>query len=299
MSPASDASHRRSTEIRKVLRLVLWLNIAVLAIKLGVWVLSGALSVLAESLHSTLDASNNVFALAIARIASREPDADHPYGHGKFETVGALALVGVLSVTVFELVQQAYLRFAGGGMASGEVGALALVLMAGSLVAGLLVSRYEASAGRRLESPLLLADAAHTRADTLATAAVLIGLVAVRFGYPVADPLTTVLVAVIIAYTGWGIIRQTVPVLVDERAVHPLRVEALAYSVDGVEGAYSIRSRGRTGEVFAELTIAVDPTLDVSTSHDIADAVETCVGEAIGAREVVVHVEPAERDAGQ
>jgi cation diffusion facilitator family transporter len=231
--------------------------------------------------------------LAIARVAARGPDAEHPYGHGKFETLGALALVGVLSVTVVELLRQAYARFHSGGLAVTDVSAAALALMGFTLVAGFAVARYEAAAGRRLDSALLLADAAHTRSDVLATAAVLIGLGAVRIGFPLADPVTTVLVACIIAYTGWRIVLETVPVLVDERAVHPGHIEALAAEVEGVRAVYSVRSRGRPGEVFAELTIAVDPTLDVATSHDIADAVEVCVAEALSAREVVVHVEPA------
>lgn len=289
-------SSERNRLVRHTLRLVLALNAAVLAVKLAVWGLSGALSVLAESLHSALDATNNVFALTIARVAAREPDADHPYGHGKFETVGALALVGVLSVTVFELVQQAWLRFNSGAGASADVGQAALALMVFSLIAGIAVSRYEAEMGRRLDSTLLLADAAHTRADVLATGAVIVGLVAVRMGYPLADPVATVLVAAVIARTGWEIIRETVPILVDERAVHPLRIRDLANDVAGVEAAYAIRSRGRPGQIFAELTIAVDPDLDVTTSHEIADTVEDRVTRSLDAREVVVHVEPAPRD---
>ena len=294
MTPTAAApSESKPTQVRRILIWVLWLNLGVLAVKMVVWILSGALSVLAESMHSALDAANNVFALAIARIAARGPDAEHPYGHGKFETLGALALVGVLSVTVVELLRQAYARFLSGGLAVTEVSPTALALMGFTLVAGSVVARYEAAAGRRLGSPLLLADAAHTRADVLATGAVLIGLGAVRAGFPLADPATTVLVACLIAYTGWRIVLETVPVLVDERAVHPARIKTLATEVEGVQSAYAVRSRGRPGEIFAELTIAVDPTLDVAASHQIADAVEVRLARALGAREVVVHVEPA------
>ena len=295
MTIATDAARAaRPKQVRRILTLVLWLNLGVLAVKIVVWLLSGALSVLAESMHSVLDAANNVFALAIARLAARGPDDDHPYGHGKFETLGALALVGLLSVTVVELLRQASLRFFSGEVTAIEVSPVALGLLALSLVAGIVVSRYEAAAGRRLGSELLLADAAHTRADVLATGAVLIGLVTVRAGYPTADPITTALVACVIGYTGWGIVREIVPVLVDERAVDPLRIESLTCGIEGVRAAYAIRSRGRPGEIFAELTIAVDPTLDVAESHAIADAVEVRLSNSLNAREVVVHVEPAE-----
>lgn len=286
-------SSARAAEVRRVLLIVLWMNLAVIGVKLGVWALSHALSVVAEMFHSSLDATNNLFALALARVAAREPDDDHPYGHTKFETLGALALVGILSVTVFELIQHAILRAMAGQYPSADISPWAVALMGFSAVAGIAITRYESRVGRRLGSDLLLADAAHTKSDVFTTLAVLVGLVAIRLGYPAADPVATILVALLIAHTGWGIIKETVPVLVDSRAVDPERIEALALGVEGVFSAYHIRSRGRRPERFAELTIAVAPDLDVATSHAMADEVERRVSEALGAREVVVHVEPA------
>ncbi|MEQ9399157.1 MAG: cation diffusion facilitator family transporter [Longimicrobiales bacterium] len=283
----------RARQVRAVLRRVLWMNVGVIALKAGVLWLSGALSVMAELLHSSLDAANNVFALAFASVAAQEPDEDHPYGHRKFETLGALALVGVLSVTVFELLKSAAVRLGGQPAHPPDVGYPALALLALSLGAGVAITRYESRVGKRLGSDLLLADAAHTRADVLATVAVLLGLVAVRLGYPLADPIVTILVAALVARTGWGIVKETVPVLVDTRAMPPERIESLCLEVDGVRSAYGIRSRGRSGDVFAELTIAVDADLDVAASHAIADQVEHHVATGIAAREVMVHVEPA------
>ena len=294
MTGAEEERAVRGAEVRRVLRLVLWLNLGVVLLKAVVWGLSGALSVLAEVGHSSLDAANNVFALTLARVAARAPDEDHPYGHQKFETLGALALVGVLSVMVFELLKQAVVTLASDAPRAVEVGPLALGLLLTGLAAGIAITRYESRAGKRLGSDLLLADAAHTRADVLTTVAVLVGLVAIRLGFPAADPIATIVVAGLIAHTGWEIVQETVPVLVDSRAVAPEQIEGVARSVAGVRSAYGIRSRGRPGEIFAELTIAVDATLDVTGSHEIADRVERRVAEAIVAREVVVHVEPWE-----
>jgi cation diffusion facilitator family transporter len=284
----------REREVRRVLLLVLWLNVGLIGVKVGVWVLAQAISVVAEVLHSSLDAANNVFALAVARVAARGPDEEHPYGHRKFETLGALALVGVLSITVFELLQQAITRLSTGEGLSSDVSIWAIGLMAVSAILGAVVARYEANVGRRLGSHLVQADAAHTQADVLATAAVLLGLLAVRAGFPAADPIAAIVVALLIAYTGWTIVRETVPVLVDHRAVDPIHIESLAMEVDGVQAAYRIRSRGQRGERFAELTIAVNPDLDVKESHAIADATEDRIADALGAREVMIHVEPHE-----
>jgi cation diffusion facilitator family transporter len=279
--------------VRRVLLLVLWLNAAVVALKLAAFVSSRVLSVFAEAVHSSLDGMNNVFALWIARVAARAPDEDHPYGHHKFETLGALALVGFLSITVFELLQRSVLQVFGGERPQIEATRLALVVMSVSTVAGFAASWWEARRGRELSSQILLADAAHTRSDVLTSIAVLAGLVAIRAGHPGADPWITMAVALIIAHTGWRILRETVPVLVDQRAVDPTRIQHVAERVPQVSSAYGIRSRGRPGEIFAELTISVAPNLDVTRSHEIADEVERRVGAELGAREVVVHVEPA------
>jgi cation diffusion facilitator family transporter len=289
----TDGRNARSTEVGRVLRGVLWLNICVVSLKLMAFVSSQVLSVFAEAVHSSLDASNNVFALWIARVAARGPDEDHPYGHHKFETLGALALVGFLSITVFELVQRSIVRLTTDTPPEIRATPLALWVMSTSMVVGFAVAGWEARRGRALGSDILLADAAHTRADVLTSAAVLAGLMAIRAGYAEADPWITIAVAVIIARTGWSILRETVPVLVDERAVDADRIRRVAEAVPEVNSAYGIRSRGRPGDMFAELTISVAAQLDVRRSHEIADEVERRVGGELGAREVVVHVEPA------
>ncbi len=277
-----------------MLRDVLWMNLGLVALKIVAFFSSGALSLVAETLNSSLDASNNVFALWIARVAGQEPDERHPYGHHKFETLGALVLVGILSISVFELARRALGQLLGGAGPERVVATpLALGLMVVSLAAGIAISVYEARRGRALGSDILLADAAHTRSDVYSMLAVLAALVAIRLGWSQADPWITLVVAALIAHTGWHIIRESVPVLMDERAVDPERIQRIAEGHAGVHAAYGIRSRGRPGEIFAELTISVDPELDVTRSHAIADAVEERVAQALVAREVVVHVEPA------
>src|SRR5205085_11730265 len=106
------------------------------------------------------------------------------------------------------------------------------------------------------------------------------------------DAFVTLIVAFLIARAGLHIVQTTVPILVDERAVDEVRIARIALDTPGVRNSFAVRSRGRTGEIFAELTITVAPTLNVAEAHLIADAVERSVADAVGAREVVVHVEP-------
>jgi cation diffusion facilitator family transporter len=293
-APPPRTPDYRDEKVRKVLVQILLLNLAVVLVKAVAWWSSSALSVAAETAHSGLDALNNVVALSFAAVAAREPDEDHPYGHQKFETLGALVVASFLSVTVFELVRSAVGELVSGVPGDVEGTPLAIGLMAASILVGTAVSTYERRQGRRLASDLLLADAAHTRTDVLAALAVLGGLVAVRLGYPWADPVISLAVAGVIALTGWEIVKGTVPVLVDERAVEARAVRRMVEEMAGVVSCYGVRSRGKPGEVFAELTIAVRSELDVTRAHQIADEVERTVGERLAARDVVVHVEPWE-----
>src|SRR5438445_13839302 len=106
MSPA-DKALERSRAVRRVLGGLLVANIAVLITKATIGTLAGSLAVLGDALHSSVDAAYNVLGPVVVRVAAKEPDEDHPYGHGKFETLGALGIVGFLSITCFELIRGA------------------------------------------------------------------------------------------------------------------------------------------------------------------------------------------------
>ncbi len=201
-------------------------------------------------------------------------------------------MVAFLSITVYELVRTALGRIGGDGGAPVDT-ALGVWVMGASLVVGVAASEYERRRGTALSSELLLADAAHLRADVFVTLAVLVGLLLTRLGWRTGDAWTTLLVAILILRTGVHILRETIPVLVDEAAVEATEIRRMAEAMDGVDAAYDVRSRGRReGARFAELTIAVRSGLDIEEAHEIADLVEDEVRRRLGARRVVVHVEP-------
>ncbi len=288
----------RPLEVERVLRLLLVVNLGMVAAKAFAGWRTGSLAVLGGALDSAVDSLTSVIAVVLARVAAQEPDERHPYGHAKFETLGALVIVAFLSITVFELAQGGISRLRGGGAGHEQGGMLAIGVMTGSLVVGIVASAYEARRGRELGSDLLMADAAHLRADVLVTVAVLAGLLLQRAGFRNADAWATLLVCALIARTGWEIVREAVPVLVDERAVEAAELTAAAEAMAGVHAVYDVRSRGKHGAVFAELTIAVGRGIDVETAHEIADTVERHLQTRFGARGVIVHVEPLGRERG-
>src|SRR2546421_513470 len=170
-----------SAHVRRVFIGLLVANLAVVGVKLWVGFASGSLAVLGGAVDSCVDALNNVVGLIVIRVAAKEPDEDHPYGHGKFETLGALAIVGFLSITCFELVREAVNHLVSGthrvDVSNWQLGWLAL-----TLGANVLVTWYEHRRGTELGSELLVVDAAHTRADVFVTAGVLVSGLLMRRG---------------------------------------------------------------------------------------------------------------------
>lgn len=289
------AARGRREEVRGVLLRVLAANVVVIAAKLWVGITSGSIAVLGDAAHSGIDAVNNLVGLAAMRVAAAPPDELHPYGHGKFETLAALAVAAFLSVTCFELVESAIGRLLAGGSAP-RIEPLMLAVLAVAMAVNGAVAWSEARAGRRLSSEILTADARHTASDVLVTAAVLVGLgLTALSGWTWADAVLALLVAGIVAKSGYDILRETIPVLVDERAMDPNRIRSLVDRMPGVEATSQIRSRGRRGEAFAELTIHVARDETVVIAHEIADRVERAVAREMGFARVTVHVEPPRR----
>jgi cation diffusion facilitator family transporter len=282
-----------SAAVRRVLTGILFANISVVIAKAVVGILSGSLAILGDALHSSVDALYNVLGLIVVRVAARAPDEDHPYGHRKFETLGALAIVIFLSVTCFELGRSAVMKLVAGGHAI-ELSDLGLGILLGTLGMNVLVTWYENRRGHELRSELLIADAAHTRTDVFITIGVLLGSLFARQGYLWVDPIVAVVVAILCVRVAYQIFLRTVPTLVDERAIPARTIRQTAEAVDGVMSVYHIRSRGaNAGSVrFAEVTIAVDPNANVAAAHAIADAVEERLKHDLELEEVTVHVEP-------
>ncbi|MDF2776189.1 MAG: cation efflux system protein, partial [Geminicoccaceae bacterium] len=197
--------------MRGVLARVLVLNLLVVAIKLAVGLRTGALSVLGAALESSLDLLNNVVGMILVSVAARAPDESHPYGHAKFETLGALVIVTFLSISCFELLREGIVQLRRAHVPASpsnlEVGLIVLTLAVNAIIVV-----YERRRGRELSSAFLVADAAHTNSDLYVTLLALASLLLTRVGFGAVDPVLALVVAVIIAWNGYQILRETVPI---------------------------------------------------------------------------------------
>ena len=286
--------------VRKVLLITLLLNLFVMVLKAVLGWSTGSLSLIADALHSVTDSANNILGLITSRFSSPIPDRDHPYGHQKFEAVGALGIAAFLGIACFEILQGAIEGILQGGKPV-KISASELWLLLIVLGVNIFVAFYERSVGRRVGSAILIADAKHTMSDVWVTITVLAGLIGVWQGRVLNLPglgwLDVILafpVALLVFRSGWEVLKENLPWLVDEMAIAPEAIHAIALSVPGVINCHDIASRGLLGrQVFIEMHLIVDAK-DVDTAHSITEAVESLLEERFSPARILIHVEPPE-----
>jgi cation diffusion facilitator family transporter len=279
-------------EVRKVLIITLLLNLFVLGLKAVVGYWTGSLSLLADALHSVTDSANNVLGLIASKFSSPQPDREHPYGHHKFEGVGALGIASFLGIACFEILQGAVERILKGGGEPVRISPPELWLLLIVLGVNIFVAFYERAVGKRVGSSILIADATHTMSDIWVTISVIAGLIGVWLGYQWMDLVLAFPVALLVFWSGWSVLKENLPWLVDQMAIAPEAIHEIATSVPGVINCHAIASRGVLGrQVFIEMHLIVDAP-DVETAHHITEEVESRLEERFRPVRILIHVEP-------
>ncbi len=287
------SNSRRQATVQRVLVITLVLNLTVMGIKIVVGVITGSLSLAADGLHSLTDSANNVLGLVASRYSNPEPDREHPYGHQKFEAVGALGIAAFLGVACFEIVQGAIQRLINGGETNVNGSELWLLLLVLGINIG--VAFYERREGQRVQSPLLIADAYHTMSDVWITIAVIFGLIGVwLLNWQWLDIALALPVAALVLWSGWQVLRQNLPWLVDEMAIAPEAIRQVAISVPGVIDAHDITSRGIVGrQSFIEMHLVLN-VKELNTAHQITEEIERLLEQRYDPVRIIIHMEPPE-----
>jgi cation diffusion facilitator family transporter len=267
--------------------------LALVATKLLVGLATSSLGILAEALHSGLDAVAALLSLYAVGVAERPPDEQHQYGHGKAQHLAALSEAAILAAVAIWIGFEAVVRLrTGGGDVQPEW--YAFVLLFGVLIVD--AARWSVSfrTGTRERNAALLASAWHFASDFAGTTAVLIGLALVSAGYPRADAVAALTVAALVLVAAARLAARNIDALMD-RAPSGLdrRIGQIAQDVPGVVEVRSVRVREAGGESFADVVIGVSRLEGLERSHQTMDQVEDAVRSQIGHAQVTVHVEPS------
>ena len=282
----------RRQEVRRVLAVALVMNIAMSLLKLSVGVLSGSLAVIADAMHSATDALSSLAGLITNSLSDPRPDRDHPYGHHKYEAVGALGIAGFILFTALEILLRSSERMLE-GFPQIRVTTQELVILGLVLGFNLLLAGYEYSEGRRLNNSLLKADAQHAASDVWTTVVVLVGMAgAMIFKVNWLDIALAIPLALLLIKVCWQVLRQTLPWLVDHIAIAPESIHAESMAIPGVLNCHDIASRGVLGQqVFIDMHLIVDAE-DLITAHTITERVEARLDQKFGPVRCTIHLEP-------
>lgn len=287
------AEQDRFRRISKVLWIVLILNFGVAGAKLFYGWLTNSACIMADGYHSLSDGSSNVIGLLGMWMASMPRDKHHPYGHAKYESLASAGIAILLFLVCFNILNQSIERFL--HPVQPKIDMASFVVMAITLLVNIVVMLYERNKGRLLQSQILISDSVHTAADIFTTSSVIIGLLVIRAGYPIVDPIIACLISIFIGYAGISILKTSFKILVDAAAVDKEQIKALALTINGIEDCHKIRSRGCEGYIHVDMHCYIKRHMSLDKAHNIAHLVENKIKENIhGIKDVTIHIEPCQ-----
>ncbi|HAC28637.1 MAG TPA: cation transporter [Marinobacter hydrocarbonoclasticus] len=254
-------------------------------------------ALLVDGIHSFTDVTSDWVVLAVMRLSRKEPDADHPYGHQRIETLGTLVLGSILIAVGAALAWENILR-----LLSGEAqlvpGWPVLVAAAASVAGKEWIYRYTRHVGMKIRSDLIIANAWHSRTDAFSSVVVLVSTIGAMLGFVWLDVVAAVLIAAIIVHIGWKFTWDSVKELVDTGLSEDdtRMLKTIALETDGVRNVHELRSRRMGHDILLDVHLVVRPEISVSEGHQIGMKVVTGMRDALeNIRDINFHID-AEND---
>lgn len=272
-------------------------GLAVLAIKLVAYWITGSIGLFSDALESLVNVGAAMAVIVAVWLAGKPADANHPYGHTKAEFFSAVAEGVLIIVAAVTILRESY-----AGLLDPPVIDEPAVGIAVNLLATLLNAAWGALLlvmGRRLNSPALVADGRHLFADVVTSVGVAIGVVvAVATDVPILDPILAALVALNVLWSGWRLVKESVGGLMDEAApakqVERMR-EIISHHASGAIEAHDLRTRNAGALTFVDFHLVVDGSMSVTKAHDICDSIERALQAEFENARITIHVEPEDK----
>ncbi len=288
-----DKQQIASRQLRLVTYLSILANVFLIAGKLVVGLVTGSLSLLADAVHSVSDMLTDIAVLLGLYFGSKKPDSSHQYGHGKLETLAAVAIaLGLLGVGL-GMIYYAALDIAKDNVTRPRN--LVLVAAIGAIVVKEVVYRVTKAVAMKYHCPAALANAWHDRADALSSVAVIVGVVAQKLGLNHGDQVAAIGIGVMVMIVATKLISDCLGELI-ERAVDQATIDQIQNIIKAngqIRQYHRLRTRAVGREVFLDLHILVDPNLNVAAAHEISQHLETALNEQLTRPvNITIHIEP-------
>lgn len=266
-------------------------NSLLIVMKLAAGIISGSVSIISEAIHSSLDLVAAIIAFFAVKISGTPADERHPFGHGKVENVSGVIEALLIFAASAWIIYEAIDRF----VHPGETGALGLgvLVMAVSAVVNIIVSRHLYKVARQTDSVALEADALHLKTDVITSAGVALGLVLIWLtDWHVLDPIIALVVAVIIIYESWMLLRKAFFPLLDT-ALSDDEMKKLTGILEEMQVNYhDLKTRAAGHQRFVEFHLDVPPQETIETIHRQCDVIEERLEREFRDIDVIIHPEP-------
>lgn len=262
--------------------------------KIAVGVIGHSQALVADGIHSFSDLVSDAFVYFAARLGHREADHDHPYGHRRIETLGAVVIALLLVLVGAWLVYDNLHRVVTVTPTLADNGWVALVAFV-SVLANEGLYRYTLKIGNKINSNLLRNNAWHNRSDAMVSLIVLASLVGRYFHWHYLDTVAALIIAALILKMGVKMLRSGIAELIDTGVDEAIleKIKQAIFSVPGVMDIHMLRTRSLGGNVFVDVHIIVNPKISVSEGHHISDEVHQALKSNIKyVTDVTVHIDP-------
>ena len=272
-------------------------NLLLSLFKLLAGLLAHSGAMVSDAVHSASDVLSSLIVIVGVRLAGREADREHPYGHERYECVAAIVLAVILLVTGLFIGHGAIETITGRASEAEVPGLLALIAAAVSIVCKEGMFWYTRAHARRIDSGALMAEAWHHRSDALSSVGALIGIAGARMGYPVLDPVASLVICFFIAKAAFDIFRDATARMVDHSCSDETEaaLKACALEQEGVLGVDLLQTRVFGSRIYVDIEIRADGGITLRASHEIAERVHAAIERRFPkVKHIMVHVNPAE-----
>ncbi len=267
--------------------------ITLIIAKLFAWFLTDSVSVLATLVDSSLDVLASILNMIAVHHALQPADREHRFGHGKAESLAGLGQSMFIAGSAGILLLQAINRlFKPEAMEQGMTVSLAVMLF--SIVATLALMTFQNYVIRKTDSTAIKADALHYKTDLLVNGGVILALVLSMNGWYLSDPIIAIAIALFILHSAWGIVKESIDLLMDHELPDEERekISALILNHPQARGLHDLRTRRSGTTVFVQLHLELDERLTLREAHEIADKLEHQIADLFDDAEVIIHEDP-------
>jgi cation diffusion facilitator family transporter len=290
---SDDRRNVDSKAIKSVTNLSIVMNIILTAAKMVIGFLAGSMAVVSDGIHSLSDMVTDVAVIFGVQLGSKEPDSEHPYGHGRIETFAGSFVAVALVIVGVGMICYAVIGVAKGNIIVPTAGMFIVTIT--SIVSKEWLYQITKKVAVRTHSSATYANAWHHRSDAFSSVAVLIGIVALKFGFKYGDQIAAIVVGLMIIWVGVSVVRDCLHELiegsVDTEVVE--HIQNIIKTNSQVRQWHKLRTRTVGRELFLDMHILVDPDLSIAAAHEIAESLEKAMHEQMTRPvNITVHVEP-------